>query len=79
MSNKVLRQVLRWSHLVIGGLMVAFVYSAALRESAVFVGLMQFVVVPVVVVSGVAMWQQPLVGKLLRGLRGGVRTEEVQA
>ena len=70
MSNKVFRQVVRWSHILIGALMVTYIYSATLRENAIFAGLVQFVVVPAIIVSGVLLWQQPRIGKLIRALRG---------
>lgn len=79
MSNKVLRQVLRWGHMVVGALMIAFVYSATLRSLDGYVALMQFVAVPAVMVSGVVMWQQARLGKLLQGLRGGAQKMDVQA
>lgn len=78
MSNKVLRQVLRWGHMVVGALMIAFVYSATLRSLDGYVALMQFVVVPAVMVSGVVMWQQARLGKLLQSLRGGAQKMDVQ-
>ena len=73
MSNKVLRQVVRWSHILIGALMITFIYSAGLRENAIFAGLVQFVAVPAVIVSGVVLWQQARIGKLIRALRGADR------
>jgi len=78
-SNKVLRQGLRWGHMVVGALMVAFVYSATLRSLDGYVALMQFVAVPAVIVSGVVMWQQARLGKLLRSLRSGGQKMDVQA
>ncbi len=66
MSNKQLRIIIRWIH-VIGGVMLgAFVYSP-LREISEFVLLMQFVVIPVLTVSGLALWQQARLNKWLKG------------
>ena len=75
MSNKVFRQVIRWSHILIGALMITYIYSATLRENAIFAGLVQFVVVPAVIVSGALLWQQPRIAKLIRALRGADRKE----
>lgn len=66
MSNAQLRKILRWAHIVEGSLIAAFIYSAALRESEIYAALIQIVVVPAVIASGVLMWQQPRLAKLLR-------------
>ena len=65
MSNKQLRTVIRAVHLLISMLLLALVYSDGLRQSEGFVTLVR-VVVPVVVVSGIAMWQQAAITKLRR-------------
>lgn len=66
MSNAQLRKIFRWAHIVEGALIAAFIYSAALRESDVYTALIQIVVVPAVILSGVLMWQQPRLAKLFR-------------
>ncbi len=58
MSNKQLRQILRIGHIVTGVLIIMFVYSTSLRESDVYTLLLQFVAIPAVSLSGIAMWQQ---------------------
>jgi hypothetical protein len=67
MSNKQLRNILRVVHLVAGVMLIAFVYSDALRASASFITLIR-VVVPIVGISGIAMWQQAALSKLRRRL-----------
>lgn len=67
MSNAQLRKIIRWSHIVQGSLIAAFIYSSALRESDVYTALIQIVVVPAVILSGVLMWQQARVMKWVRG------------
>ncbi len=63
-SNKRLRDLQRAVHLV-GGLLVAtFVYTP-LRDLALFSLLVQVVVVPVIVATGMTMWQWPRLRKLL--------------
>jgi hypothetical protein len=54
----------RLVHLVTGFALVAYVYATPEPESPLTVGIR--VLVPVVVVSGVAMWQWPRVRKYLR-------------
>ena len=65
MSNKQLRTVIRAVHLLVSILLLALVYSDSLRQSESFVTLVR-VVVPVVVASGIAMWQQAAITKLRR-------------
>lgn len=66
MSNKTLRFIMRWVHIIGGSILAAFIYSSSLREIDAFVLLAQVVVVPGLILSGVIMWQQPRVGKLLK-------------
>jgi hypothetical protein len=66
MSNKQLRNTIRVVHLIAGVCIVALVYSEPLRASAAFLTLMQFVVIPVVAISGIAMWQQAFLSRLRR-------------
>ncbi len=69
MSNKQTRNTLRLVHLIVAGLMAVFIYSP-LRLDDTFAAVIQALVVPIVVITGVVMWQQPLVMKLLnRGRR----------
>lgn len=64
MSNKRLRTVLRYVHLVGAALIGTFVY-APWRSEAWFVLSMQVVIIPVLTLSGLALWQQARVGRLL--------------
>ncbi|MBL8095881.1 MAG: hypothetical protein JNL73_17020 [Anaerolineales bacterium] len=64
MSNKQLRNVVRLVHLAIAVIIAAFAYSP-LRLNDTFAAVVQFVVIPVLIVSGLVMWQQPLVIKWL--------------
>ncbi|MBL8095259.1 MAG: hypothetical protein JNL73_13910 [Anaerolineales bacterium] len=73
MSNKQLRNVVRLVHLAIAVLIGAFAYSP-LRLNDTFAAIVQLIVVPVLIVSGIVMWQQPLVIKWLN--RG--RSQEQQ-
>lgn len=69
MSNKQLRNAVRLIHLVIAGCMAVFIYSP-LRLDSTFAAVVQLLVVPVVVISGIVMWQQPLVVKFFNRGRG---------
>ena len=66
--NKTIRIGLRWTHLLIGWLIGALVYTPA-RENEAFILLMQFVFVPLLVITGLWMWQQARVRRLYRRLR----------
>jgi predicted methyltransferase len=65
MSNKRLRQIFRWAHIVEGSLIAAYVYSASLRANDLYTVLIQFVVVPAVIISGLLMWQQARVNRFV--------------
>ena len=63
MSSKNIRLILRIAHIVEGALIVAYIYSASLQASSVYSGFIQFVIVPLVIFSGIAMWQLPRYNK----------------
>ena len=65
MSNKQLRTVIRAVHLTASLLILGLTYSPDLRQNPTFLTLVQ-VVVPLVVISGIAMWQQASITKLRR-------------
>ncbi|MBV6451307.1 MAG: hypothetical protein MHPDNHAH_02038 [Anaerolineales bacterium] len=64
-SNKNLRNILRAAHLVIGVLTVMYVYSP-LGEMMWFGMLVKATVLPILVLSGLAMWQMPTLTKFLK-------------
>jgi hypothetical protein len=68
MSNKPLRQTVRIAHLVEGILIGIYFYSP-LGSEPFYGDLIRFVVLPLIVVSGLVMWQQPRVVRLLRRQR----------
>lgn len=65
MSNRHLRVILRWVHIIGGGVIGTFVYSPWGREP-LFLTLMQFVVIPLLISTGIALWQQARLSKLLK-------------
>ena len=77
MSNpsKMARTVSRWTHLAAGWLVGVFVYTPA-REDPTFVLLMQVGLLPILVVTGIWMWQQARIRRLYRRLRRGGPTPE---
>lgn len=77
-SNKQLRLILRYTHLAAGILIGLFVYSP-LGDVAAFVLLVQIGLIPVVVLTGIWIWQQARVSRLftrvLTGSRKGTRRQ----
>jgi hypothetical protein len=65
MSNKQLRNVTRLVHIAIAALIGTLLYSL-LRTDDTFILINQVVVFPALAITGIIMWQQPKVVKLLR-------------
>jgi hypothetical protein len=65
-SNKTLRNFLRASHLVVAGLIGAYLYSP-LGNVDWYVNLVRISVVPVLLLTGLSMWQMPALTKFLKG------------
>ncbi|MCP6760356.1 MAG: hypothetical protein NHB32_16810 [Fischerella sp. CENA71] len=66
MSNKNLRVTMRWIHIVGAGFIGTYIYSPWSSNSA-FTALMQFVIIPVLSLTGIVMWKQALLKKLIKG------------
>lgn len=64
-SGKQLRRVTRWIHIVGSILLGIYIYSPWSRYVA-FSRLMQIGVIPILTLSGIAMWQQARTLQLLR-------------
>jgi hypothetical protein len=64
-SEKQLRNILRITHLVAGVVLGNFLYSP-LGSNPTFRMLMQIVIFPVFVLTGLWLWQMPRVRKLLK-------------
>jgi hypothetical protein len=69
MSNKQFRSVMRWVHVVGGALIFTFIYSSTLNDIALFEAAIKFAIIPILGISGILLWQQPRVMKLLKGRR----------
>jgi hypothetical protein len=71
LSGKQQRTILRYSHLLAGLLNVLFIYTP-LGDVRAFQLLVQIILVPVIIMTGVWMWQQARVRKLIaKRLRQG--------
>lgn len=66
MSNKRLRGTVRWLHLIVGVMLIVFVYSP-LREVSWYALTVQAVAVPLVTLLGLALWQQPKLSAWFKG------------
>jgi hypothetical protein len=65
-TGKQVRTQQRAAHLVTGVIVLVAVYAGPLL-GPVFAAAVQWVVFPVLVVTGVAMWQWPRIRRMLRG------------
>ncbi|MCA9883132.1 MAG: hypothetical protein KC708_09185 [Anaerolineae bacterium] len=63
MSSKQLRLILRNGHIVSGILLAAFIYVPSLQTNISYMGLIQLIVVPLLILSGLSMWQLPRFNK----------------
>ena len=72
LSGKQQRTILRYSHLLAGTLNIFFIYTP-FGDVWQFELLVQIILVPVIIITGVWMWQQARVRKLLA--KGSQRTE----
>jgi hypothetical protein len=67
-SNKQQRDIQRIAHLVGATMLMLYLYTP-LGSTPIFIALMQFLVVPLLVATGMLMWQLPRLRKLLQGKR----------
>ena len=65
-SNKSLRNLLRALHLVVAGLIGAYLYSP-LGNVEWYVNLVRVSVIPVLLITGLSMWKMQALTKLLKG------------
>ena len=68
MSNKRLRRANRWLHLLVSVTLIVYVYSP-LGEAPWYALAVQSLAIPLVVLSGVALWQQPRLSAWLKRRR----------
>jgi len=60
-----LRRALRWTHIVTAAVLGTFLYSP-LAADPVFAAVTKFFAFPVMVLTGVAMWQQGRLARLAK-------------
>jgi hypothetical protein len=65
MSNKQFRIFVRWAHIIEAAIIGTYLYSPW-SANPVFSAITLYVVFPLMALSGVLMWQQPRVMKLLK-------------
>ena len=63
-SNKTLRNTLRMIHLMIGGLVIAYIYTP-LGDVEWFGSLVR-VSIPILTMTGLSMWQMPFITKIIK-------------
>lgn len=66
MSNRQLRMALRWIHIVGGALIATFVYGPW-GANPLFLGLMRWGVIPILMLTGLFLWQQARLAKWRHG------------
>jgi hypothetical protein len=66
MSNKQLRTVIRTVHIIAGLAIVALIYIEPARTSVAYQTFVQLLTIPVIIISGIAMWQQATLSRLRR-------------
>jgi hypothetical protein len=64
-SNKALRSVLRAIHLIVAGLVGGYLYSP-LGQIDWYINLVRASVIPVLLITGLSLWQMPALTKWLR-------------
>jgi hypothetical protein len=65
MNASLLRRTLRWTHIATAVVLGTFLYSPLATEPA-FVALTKFVAFPAMGLTGIAMWQQGRLARLMR-------------
>ena len=64
LSNKTLRTVLRAIHLVIGALVVVYIYTPL--GNVEWFGSLVRISIPILTITGLSMWQMPSITKILK-------------
>ena len=64
-SNRQLRRIVRWVHIIGGSLIATFIY-APWGQAPLLISLMRWVVIPVLILSGMVLWQQAWLTKQWR-------------
>ena len=57
MSDRKMRSLLRWCHIILGLMLVAYLYTP-LHLDKFATDVARFLLVPILMITGIAMWQQ---------------------
>jgi hypothetical protein len=68
-TGKQVRTRQRAAHLITGAIVLVAVYAGPLL-GPVFTAIVQWVIFPVLVLTGIAMWKWPRIRRMLRGRAG---------
>ncbi len=58
-----LRSILRWVHLVIGAILLCYVYSP-FGQNVLFQWVVKIFLIPILVISGFGLWKFPVFNRL---------------
>ncbi|WP_394134981.1 hypothetical protein [Aliivibrio fischeri] len=75
MKGQTVRLFLRWVH-ILGVLLIGAALYSPLKSNDLFMDLTLYILVPIVAISGVSMWQQ---GKLMKLLNQNKQTTSREA
>ena len=64
MSNSTKRSIVRWIHIVLGIPIIGYIYSP-FEELPKYAGRVRFVVIPVMLLSGLWMWKGHVLRRLI--------------
>lgn len=64
-SNKRMRDIQRFVHLAMGVFLIVYIYTP-LGDLRPFESLVRLIIIPILVVTGILMWQLPRLRKRLR-------------
>jgi hypothetical protein len=65
MANRTVRLITRLIHLIGGAVLALYIYSP-LGGDPVFSATVQWVTIPLLIITGIVLWQQPRLVRLLR-------------
>lgn len=65
MNQATLRIILRWLHIILGGVLACYIYSPWHQYEA-FQAVVKFVAVPVIIFSGIWLWKFNVFSKFFR-------------
>lgn len=61
-----IRIILRWVHIIIGLVLLCYIYSPFAEQYPLFKSFVRWIAVPIVVISGIWMWKFAAFNKFLK-------------